>query len=510
MNPTVSIIIPVYNAEKTLRRCVESIVYGKLQDMEVILVEDHSKDDSWQLCCALAKENTCVRAVQNPKNCGVSYTRNHGLQEAQGEYALFVDSDDWVSGDFASTLLQTGLEYPECLAVCGFEFIDHTTNSRHSYLYSAKESLSIVERYNFFELVDAIQIQNVWNKLFRMDLIRQHSVQFDESIRMGEDFQFVLDYLEKGSIESCAVINQPLYYYIRYNNQSLMSGFAKDPIANGEKRIRQLAAICGVPSLAEHEISKLRNNYTYHIVRNKAMSRKEKRSILDELWPDGSSKKQLRTQQVLACKEALVRLKSAPGRFLRRIRGRLQREFQARKIAGIRSQLKQTDFTILSQNCIGGVFYHDMRLEFASPTINLYFDAPDFLRFTGNLEHCLAQDLQMRWDKEYPIGLLGDVTIYFMHYDSCTEARDAWLRRAKRIRKDRIVVLSTDRNGFGPEEYEEWKKIPYKKLLYTAHSEYRDDSIYFPEYADLDSVPDLLNGKKFYKSNRLVKLLNSL
>ena len=89
-----SVIVPVYNAEKTLRRCVESIVLGQERNIEVILVEDCSKDHSWELCLELAQEFPNVTAVQNERNSGVSFTRNRGLELAQGDYILFVDSDD--------------------------------------------------------------------------------------------------------------------------------------------------------------------------------------------------------------------------------------------------------------------------------------------------------------------------------------------------------------------------------------------------------------------------------
>ena len=107
-----SAIIPVYNAEKTLRRCVESLVLGHERQIEVILVEDRSKDKSFEVCQELAAEFSNVICIQNEINRGVSFTRNQGLAAATGEYILFTDSDDWVSAQYAQSLLKIPVPCP--------------------------------------------------------------------------------------------------------------------------------------------------------------------------------------------------------------------------------------------------------------------------------------------------------------------------------------------------------------------------------------------------------------
>ena len=105
MEPKVSVIVPVYNAEQTLRKCVESLIFGLYRNIEVILVEDCSSDNSWALCQLLCEEFQSVRCVRNESNSGVSCTRNYGISLATGEYLCFVDSDDWVSGRYVSRLV---------------------------------------------------------------------------------------------------------------------------------------------------------------------------------------------------------------------------------------------------------------------------------------------------------------------------------------------------------------------------------------------------------------------
>ena len=96
---TFSVIVPVYNAAHTLERCVDSIAASGGEDIQIILIEDCSKDDSWQVCQRLAEKYKTVLCLRNERNRGVSHTRNRGLDAATGEYLLFVDSDDLLEPD---------------------------------------------------------------------------------------------------------------------------------------------------------------------------------------------------------------------------------------------------------------------------------------------------------------------------------------------------------------------------------------------------------------------------
>ena len=182
------------------------------------------------------------------------------------------------------------------------------------------------------------------------------------------------------------------------------------------------------------------------------------------------------------------------------------------KIASVRLHLKTTDLTIISQNCIGGVFYHDMKLPFQSPTVNAFIPQPDFIRFTNNLDHYLQVPLDLSWDAEYPIGRLGDVSVHFVHYETCRDAADAWARRKTRIRFDKILVLCTDRDGFTDEVFDQWREIQYPKLLFTANPKYAQDkdSVYFPEYKKDGCIPDIIPDRKFYKDGILLQRVNSI
>ena len=172
MNPKASIVIPVYNAEKTVRRTVESLIYGTEQNIEIILVEDCSEDNSWKYCQELSNRYSNVYCYQNEKNLGVSYTRNHGLEVADSEYILFVDSDDWVTGKYVEKLLSAAQENPNSLVISGFYFRNEVAGYKQDYIWEndGEEVYSIAQK-DFFKLQKKFYLQQLWNKIFRRDVI---------------------------------------------------------------------------------------------------------------------------------------------------------------------------------------------------------------------------------------------------------------------------------------------------------------------------------------------------
>jgi len=194
--------------------------------------------------------------------------------------------------------------------------------------------------------------------------------------------------------------------------------------------------------------------------------------------------------------------------LLNRVKWWFIRQRNQMLINRMKHKLRVNDVTIISQNCIGGVFYHDMGMQFLSPTINLFIKEPDFVRFVLNLPHYMEQELVVRWGETYPIGTLRDIEIHFMHYDTCKQAKESWDRRKARINWEKILVLCTDRDGFDDSVYAQWRQIPYPKVLFTANSNYTEDVVYFPEYTADGCVGDLIPGREFYRENSLIETLS--
>lgn len=511
-----SVIIPVYNAETTLVKCVESIVFGTFKDLEVVLVDDCSTDNSWHLCQMLDEKYAVVSCFQNEKNSGVSHTRNHGLQEAKGEYILFVDSDDWVSGHYAERLVCAAQSNEDALVICGLQFHENIVGYKKDYIWQVggKQSYQI-GRECFFDLLEKYQIQQIWNKVFLRGIIEKNHIQFDETQSMGEDFQFVLDYMETSHIERCFIINEPLYYYVRANNTSLMSKFGLIEGQNEHLRLKKLLRLSGedIPRNVERYQSAIESsnmNSVYQAVHHKQWSRKEKLAFVECVVGKDKAKECYRSQNQIRIKEEISKQYRTACDFFPRIKAYFRRNRRDRLARKMKNRLINSDFSIISQNCIGGVFYHDMGLRFTSPTINLYFTCPDFVRFVLNLEYYLNQELRMTWEEEFPVGYLDNVAIFFQHYQTCSEAKEKWEERKKRINWSKIVVVSTDMEQFSDDTYRQWEQIPYPKVLLSAKKRSVDDVVFFPQYEHLGRVPNLIPMREFYKDEVLIKTINNL
>lgn len=510
-----SVIIPVYNAEKTLKRCVESILFGREPDVQIVLIDDCSTDQSWKECSRLQKQYAQVMAIRNDKNRGVSFTRNRGLDCAQAENILFVDSDDWVSGEYISCMLELSRNYPNELVLCGYTLIDYARKHRSEYLIGKSGTVECVS--NLFELESAVLLQQLWNKVFRCNIIRRANIRFDESLSMGEDFKFVLDYMKAAGLHQCAVLNRPLYYYIRANQTSLMSKWIDKPFDIRMQVYRRLADCMVDCTLAQMEYAlveqRIVSNLIYQIMNSPSIGWKEKGRKLREYVPRRAgystllhSAKGIIKERIYTC---LMKIRKVPVRLYRKV---IREKVRPRIRTIRRRKLRSSDFSIIAQNCIGGVFYHEMGMQFLSPTVNLFFQEPDFMRFVTNLDYYLGLDLRMQWGEEYPIGFLDDVRIDFMHYDTCEEAKAAWERRKVRIRKDRIVVIATDRNGFDDACFEQWKNLPYRKILYTANRKYAAEqgAVYYPQDTSQGYVGNVIDKLAFYKDDVIFDVINSL
>lgn len=132
-------------------------------------------------------------------------------------------------------------------------------------------------------------------------------------------------------------------------------------------------------------------------------------------------------------------------------------------------RLTNRDFSIISANCVGGTILHELGQRFDTPTINLYFSAGDFLKFSSNLEayiHCELTEIDS--PEAFPVGKLGDLTLHFVHYRTFNEAKEKWESRCKRIHWDNLYFIMVDRDGCTEEIIEAFDRLPYvNKTLLT-------------------------------------------
>lgn len=154
-----------------------------------------------------------------------------------------------------------------------------------------------------------------------------------------------------------------------------------------------------------------------------------------------------------------------------------------------RKRLKNKSFSLLCNNCAGGILSHDLGLQFRSPTINLFFYHDHFLRFCENLDYYLKQELiicenpQHKPEIEYPVCLLGDLELHFLHYSSFAEAKEKWDSRAGRINKENLFIMWVFRELEDVELLKRFDSLPYKyKVAFTERE--------FPEYPSTFCIPD--------------------
>lgn len=175
---------------------------------------------------------------------------------------------------------------------------------------------------------------------------------------------------------------------------------------------------------------------------------------------------------------------------------------------------KKVDFSkisLISQNCIGGIIYHDANQRFLSPTVNLYILPKDFIKFVNNLDYYLSLTPNVKMGKDYPIGTLGDIKINFMHYSSPEEAVEKWEERKQRINFDKIFVIMVERDGFDDEDFKEFLKIKYPKILFTRNEKHiSNNSVYLKKFKNEKELPDIIPGRYMYKNMTLVKLVNKI
>ena len=283
----VSVIIPVYNAADTIERCVDSILQIQRDDVEVVLVEDCSSDNSLSVCNMLDEKYSNVRCLFNDQNRGVSYTRNKGVRNANGRYIMFVDSDDWVDPDYLDTFIDLACEKEELFAVCGYVNHDEKKNARteifawEGFEGVRKQSLDSVLK----QLYDKRLLQQLWNKIFVTDWIKKNEIFFDESISIGEDLRFILEYIRKCNITEIYLINRPLYHYMRDQKGALMYRVGYEGVEEPLKNLRELYRILGktdeeIEQILIAERQRQLEVYAYLIFHNYGMKRSEKKRLI--------------------------------------------------------------------------------------------------------------------------------------------------------------------------------------------------------------------------------------
>ena len=223
MNPTVSIIVPVYNAEATISRCIESIINQEYRDFELLLIDDGSTDSSGTICDRYAAEDSRIRLIHK-ENTGVSETRNMALDLACGTYLQFLDSDDWITPNATRLFVEEAERYHCDMVISDFYRV---VGKRVAHKGDIDDDCVLTQ-----EEFSAHMLQNpadfyygvLWNKLYRHDIVEKYHLRMNPEISWCEDFMFNLEYIRHAEV--FYALQVPVYYYVKTKGSLASQGMS--------------------------------------------------------------------------------------------------------------------------------------------------------------------------------------------------------------------------------------------------------------------------------------------
>lgn len=220
MNPLISVIVPVYKVEKYLRRCIDSILAQTYENIEVLLIDDGSPDQSGSICDDYQAKDSRVR-VFHKENGGVSSSRNLGLREAKGDYIGFVDADDYISPEMYQSLLNLIEQNNADIAICGYQ--KEIDKDKFEPYWKDKVQISLDQNEMISNLLtNHYYTCAVCSMLFRKSFIS--NIAFDERIKHNEDLLYIYEAMKLA--EKAMYISEPYYYYCTTDGSATTSGFS--------------------------------------------------------------------------------------------------------------------------------------------------------------------------------------------------------------------------------------------------------------------------------------------
>ena len=226
----ISVIVPVYNAEKYLSRCIDSILNQTYKDFELILINDGSKDKSIDILRKYENIDNRIKVIYNSNN-GVSKTRNIGVRLAQGEYIQFIDSDDFIDENMFEYNINTIEQENADIVMTGFYLDIESKKGIDTVLQTFEKSISIGSKdiaKNLINRLNGTYINSPVNKLYKKSIIVDNNILMNENIDLGEDLIFNLEYMKY--CQSVVFGNKCYYHYCMKAEDNLTARFRKDKL----------------------------------------------------------------------------------------------------------------------------------------------------------------------------------------------------------------------------------------------------------------------------------------
>lgn len=508
----ISVIVPVYNIERFLPSTLDSLI-NQIDnvDFEILLIDDGSTDKSGDISDEYASEYDNISVIHK-SNGGLSSARNAGIEAARGEYLMFVDGDDCLDSVTLAALTKAILLHPHCDVIqFRYEEVSPSMPLGHCTKEELENYYECTDEYDYF--LQLYQFGGVaasaCTKLIKRSAIGD--LRFKEGI-IHEDEEFITRLLPMCScIGYCS--NQ-FYKYVMRSGSIIHSNFSSmrlDIIPILKERIAYLESnkyddlaekfkvkLYGVMRILWDEAYMVHNFDSTQVIERELIVLSSVKSHKGTDWLILKSG-ELRPWIL----RGMYHFRSMLMPIVRKFRNAIIKYNKQKVCKARRKQLKFTDFTIISNNCWGGLVYQYFGLPYTTPTIGLFMMDDDYIKFLQNLDYYLSQSLvfiphseskyQERLNREttakdsYPIALLDDVEVHFLHYKSSEEAERKWEYRKNRINKDHLLVKMSQRSSNDDAILERFEKLPFEnKICFTESVRIGKGFIHIPELKRLN------------------------
>lgn len=258
MEDLISVIVPIYNVENYLSRCVNSIKKQTYKNLEIILVDDGSSDNCPRICDDYALADNRIKVIHK-ENGGLSDARNAGMEIATGKFISFIDSDDWVEENFIETLYNTLILNEADIAECAVSYVDESNQVLRT--RKAFQDVLICDKMEALQLLICEKgvYQTVWNKLYKREIIGELKFPFG---KLNEDEFWTYKVFDR--IKKFAAINVPLYNYFQRSSSIMGNGYSIKRLDGLEAVMERWRYLRKYPELNDYETTVMMYEFLFH------------------------------------------------------------------------------------------------------------------------------------------------------------------------------------------------------------------------------------------------------
>ena len=508
----VSIVTPVYNGEAFLSGFLESIQAQTYRNLELILVDDGSSDQTVAVARRwkekLEEEGIIIRIVEAPHR-NASSAMGYGLPFVSGEYLCWPDSDDILKETSIEERVEFLDRHPEYHCVRSLSWYFDPRSGERTVADEKRGDLKKEDL--FWDILEGRTFVCCGCYMLRSrDFFEIYPDGRIPVYPVGQNFQMLLPFMYR---YKCPTIEKELYgVAVRrgsHSRQILTREETEEKYRAYERLVDEIADICQIEdpdSRRRIERWKMRRRmqlaYQYKDFGKAVQVWKNlARSGDGQLFID--SLRFLRrwlAETKLACAIHTVRNHEKHLKIVfRELEWRFYKMRKRRKLQG--------QPTIIASNCVGTMIYYDMGIPWTTPTINLMIPMPDFIKFVKNLRWYMEQELCFLEEPgalEYPVARLGDIRIYFVHYESAEEAAEKWNVRKKRIDWDNLFIMGCEKDGCTYETLREFDCLSYDhKVIFTKtdYAEFRS-AFYIEGFEECQELGTITNFKNQFRKRR--------